>query len=164
MVPGLDAAGKSTIIYKLKLGETVSTIPTIGFNVETIKYKSVEMTMWDVGGQAKIRRLWNHYVAGTNAVIYAVDAADRERISDAAEELKHIMDMDGMEDCVLLVYANKQDLPDALNAEQLAREMKLSDIAGRRDWYCQGAIATSGQGLYDGLDWMTERLMAHRRG
>ena len=34
---GLDAAGKTTILYKLKLGEVVTTIPTIGFNVETVE-------------------------------------------------------------------------------------------------------------------------------
>ena len=47
---GLDAAGKTTILYKLKLGEILPTVPTIGFNVETIKYKNINFTMWDVGG------------------------------------------------------------------------------------------------------------------
>ena len=55
---GLDAAGKTTVLYKLKMGELLTTIPTIGFNVETINYKNLEMTIWDVGGQDKIRQLW----------------------------------------------------------------------------------------------------------
>lgn len=54
---GLDAAGKTTIVYKLKLGEIVTTIPTIGFNVETVEYKKIQFTMWDVGGQHRIRPL-----------------------------------------------------------------------------------------------------------
>ena len=59
---GLDAAGKTTILYKLKLNENVSTIPTIGFNVETVTpVKNVTFTVWDVGGQEKIRQLWRHY-------------------------------------------------------------------------------------------------------
>ena len=58
---GLDAAGKTTILYKLKLGEVVTTIPTIGFNVETVEYKNISFTVWDVGGQDKIRPLWRHY-------------------------------------------------------------------------------------------------------
>ncbi|VDO02469.1 unnamed protein product, partial [Rodentolepis nana] len=62
---GLDAAGKTTILYKLKLGETTVTIPTIGFNVETIEYKNIIFTMWDVGGQKVIRNLWYHYYHGT---------------------------------------------------------------------------------------------------
>ena len=58
---GLDAAGKTTILYKLKLGEIVTTIPTIGFNVETLEYKNLKFTVFDVGGQDKIRPLWRHY-------------------------------------------------------------------------------------------------------
>lgn len=62
---GLDAAGKTTILYKLKLGEVVSSVPTIGFNVETVEYKKVKFTVWDVGGQDKIRLLWRHYYQNT---------------------------------------------------------------------------------------------------
>ena len=58
---GLDNAGKTTVLYKLKLGEVVTTIPTIGFNVETVEYKNVSFTVWDVGGQTKIRPLWQYY-------------------------------------------------------------------------------------------------------
>ena len=54
LMVGLDAAGKTTILYKLKLGEIVTTIPTIGFNVETVEYKNISFTVWDVGGQEKI--------------------------------------------------------------------------------------------------------------
>jgi len=62
---GLDAAGKTTILYKLKLGEVVSSVPTIGFNVETLEYKKIKFTVWDVGGQDKIRLLWRHYYQNT---------------------------------------------------------------------------------------------------
>ena len=58
--------GKTTILYKIKLNECVSTIPTIGFNVETVQpYKGISFTVWDVGGQEKIRRLWEHYYQNT---------------------------------------------------------------------------------------------------
>ena len=56
LMVGLDAAGKTTILYKLKLGEIVTTIPTIGFNVETVEYKNISFTVWDVGGQDKVNR------------------------------------------------------------------------------------------------------------
>jgi small GTP-binding protein len=58
---GLDAAGKTTVLYKMQLGEAVTTIPTIGFNVERVQYKNLELSIWDVGGQDKIRTLWRHY-------------------------------------------------------------------------------------------------------
>jgi ADP-ribosylation factor protein 1 len=55
LMVGLDAAGKTTILYKLKLGEVVTPIPTIGFNVEEVSYKNISFHVWDVGGQDKIR-------------------------------------------------------------------------------------------------------------
>lgn len=68
LMVGLDAAGKTTILYKLKLGEIVTTIPTIGFNVETVEYKGIVFTVWDVGGQTKIRPLWRHYFQNTQGI------------------------------------------------------------------------------------------------
>lgn len=56
---GLDNAGKTTLLYKMRLGEVQNTIPTIGFNVETVEYKNLTLTVWDIGGQEKIRQLWN---------------------------------------------------------------------------------------------------------
>ncbi|CAJ1452542.1 unnamed protein product [Effrenium voratum] len=109
LMVGLDAAGKTTILYKLKLGEVVTTIPTIGFNVETVEYKNLSFTVWDVGGQDKIRPLWRHYYQGTNGLIYVVDSNDRDRIEDAREELNKMLNEDEMRDAVLLVFANKQD-------------------------------------------------------
>ena len=111
---GLDAAGKTTILYQLKMGETVKTIPTIGFNVETLDYKGLNFTVWDVGGQDKIRVLWKHYYQNTDGLIFVVDSNDRGRIEDAAEELKKMLAEEELKDCCVLVMANKQDLNGAL--------------------------------------------------
>lgn len=59
------ALSGSAILYKLKLNQSVTTIPTVGFNVETVTYKNVKFNVWDVGGQDKIRPLWRHYYTGT---------------------------------------------------------------------------------------------------
>merc|ERR1711862_472611 len=112
-------AGKTTILYKLKLGEVVTTIPTIGFNVETVEYKNLSFTVWDVGGQDKIRPLWRHYYTGTNGLIFVVDSNDRDRIEDAREELNK------MRNAVVLVYANKQDLPNAMAAAEVTEKLGL---------------------------------------
>merc|ERR1712124_117358 len=96
LMVGLDAAGKTTILYKLKLGEVVTTIPTIGFNVETVEYKNIRFTVWDVGGQDKIRKLWRHYYQGTQGLIYVVDSNDRDRVEDSREELAKILSEDEM--------------------------------------------------------------------
>ena len=89
---GLDAAGKTTILYKLKLGEVVTTIPTIGFNVEAIEYGNLTLTVWDIGGQDKIRPLWRHYYSDTQGVIFVVDSNDRDRLSQAKDELHGLLD------------------------------------------------------------------------
>ena len=84
LMMSLDAAGKTSLLYRWKLGEVVTSIPTIGFNVETIEYNNVEFTIWDVGGCDKIRPLFRHYFAGTSALVMVVDANDRERMDEAA--------------------------------------------------------------------------------
>ncbi|KAL6476664.1 hypothetical protein MHYP_G00151630 [Metynnis hypsauchen] len=157
LMVGLDAAGKTTILYKLKLGEIVTTIPTIGFNVETVEYKNISFTVWDVGGQDKIRPLWRHYFQNTQGLIFVVDSNDRERINEAREELTRMLAEDELRDAVLLVFANKQDLPNAMNAAEITDKLGLHSLR-HRNWYIQATCATSGDGLYEGLDWLSNQL------
>ncbi|CAL5371029.1 unnamed protein product [Camellia sinensis] len=181
LMVGLDAAGKTTILYKLKLGEIVTTIPTIGiqcgserdgqpakvvrldigvtlcFNVETVEYKNVSFTVWDVGGQDKIRPLWRHYFQNTQGLIFVVDSNDRERILEARDELHRMLNEDELRDATLLVFANKQDLPNAMNVAEITDKLGLNSIH-QRHWYIQSACATSGQGLYEGLDWLSSKI------
>jgi ADP-ribosylation factor protein 1 len=168
LMVGLDAAGKTTILYKLKLGEIVTTIPTIGFNVETLEYKNINFTVWDVGGQHKIRPLWRHYYMNTQAVIFVVDSNDPTRIDGqnandydvddtAKEELHRMLAEDELRDAVVLVFANKQDLPNALTVNQVTERMSMKSLRNRQ-WWVQGACAQTGDGLYEGLDWLCTAL------
>ncbi|CAK0897945.1 unnamed protein product [Prorocentrum cordatum] len=262
LMVGLDAAGKTTILYKLKLGEVVTTIPTIGFNVETVEYKNISFTVWDVGGQDtlrgvggagwapalilaapvpgrrprprgparrpsarrhpaaapgragrrrgfcvrfrpargpwiagprrrqeraevaghrsrplggprrekfvtsgtwedKIRPLWRHYYQGTQGLIFVVDSNDRDRAEDAREELMKMLNEDEMRDAVLLVFANKQDLPNAMPAAEVTEKLGLHNMRNRQ-WFIQSACATTGDGLYEGLDWMSRTLSSKK--
>ncbi|KAG2077237.1 ADP-ribosylation factor [Suillus decipiens] len=158
---GLDAAGKTTILYKLKLGEVVTTIPTIGFNVETVAYKKLQFTVWDVGGQQKIRRLWQYYFNNAEGVIFVVDSSDRDRIPEAKEELHMLMNNEQLRDSLLLVFANKQDMPDAMSASELTDKLELQ-MFRQRTWYIQSTCATSGEGLYEGLEWLATNLKKRR--
>ena len=74
-------------------------------------YKNVKFNVWDVGGQDKIRPLWRHYYTGTQGLVFVVDSQDRERVDEAKQELHRILSDREMKDCLLLVFANKQDLP-----------------------------------------------------
>ncbi|KAI1001977.1 ADP-ribosylation factor [Podosphaera aphanis] len=157
LMVGLDAAGKTTILYKLKLGEIVTTIPTIGFNVETVEYKNIQFTVWDVGGQDKIRPLWRHYFQNTQGIIFVVDSNDRDRVVEAREELQRMLNEDELRDAILLVFANKQDLPNAMNAAEITDKLGLHSLR-QRAWYIQSTCATSGDGLYEGLEWLAQSL------
>ena len=157
---GLDAAGKTTILYQLKLGEMTQTKPTLGFNVETVAYKNIEFMVWDMGGQDKIRQLWSHYYEGTQALIFVVDSADAERMDEARQELHKLMEQEELKDAVLLVYANKQDVAGALSVQQVAESLQLGDLPDSRVWYLQACAAASadGAGVTDGLDWLAGEL------
>jgi len=157
LMVGLDAAGKTTILYKLKLGEIVTTIPTIGFNVETVEYKNISFTVWDVGGQDKIRPLWRHYYQNTQGLIFVVDSNDRERIHEAREELQKMLSEDELREAVLLVFANKQDLPNAIPVAELQQQLGLDGMKFRK-WFVQATCATTGDGLYEGLDWLSTHI------
>jgi ADP-ribosylation factor protein 6 len=101
----------AAILYKLKLDTDVTTIPTVGFNVETVTYKNTKFNVWDVGGQDKIRPLWRHYFSGTQGLIFVIDSNDRDRLEEARSELARIIQDREMKDALLLVFANKQDIP-----------------------------------------------------
>ena len=157
LMVGLDAAGKTTILYKLKLGEVVTTIPTIGFNVETVEYKNISFTVWDVGGQDKIRTLWRHYYQNTEGLIFVVDSNDQERFGDAKQELHKMLAEDELREAVVLIFANKQDLPKAKTAAEITEKLGLTAMTTRQ-WYIQPCCATTGDGLYEGLDWLSNTL------
>src|ERR1700733_897997 len=124
-----------------------------GFNVETVEYKNISFTVWDVGGQDKIRPLWRHckhnlynlYILftfhlldfqNTQGIIFVVDSNDRERVSEAREELQRMLNEDELRDALLLVFANKQDLPNAMNAAEITDKLGLHGLR-QRTWYIQ---------------------------
>jgi len=157
LVLGLDNAGKTTILYRLQVGEVVSTIPTIGFNVETVTYKNIKFQVWDLGGQTSIRPYWRCYYPNTQAIIYVVDSSDTERIGVSREEFHNILSEEELATAKILVYANKQDLPGALDDAAVAEGLGLSEIKNR-DWAIFKTSAVKGDGLFEGLDWLTTSL------
>lgn len=154
---GLDGAGKTTILYKLKLDETIPTVPTVGFNVETFTHEKLTFNVWDVGGQSDIRVLWKHYYQNTDGLIYVVDSSDVSRIDEARQELEHTLQDPNMHGVPVLVYANKQDLPGCLSVAQLTERMNLRSMH-ERPWLVQRSEAPSGTGLAEGLSWLSEQI------
>lgn len=168
LMVGLDAAGKTTILYKLRIGEIVQTIPTIGLNVETVRHASrtriTSFTVFDMGGRCSMRPLWRYYYRETDAVVWVIDSNDRERLEDAREQLEDKITSEGLLlDCPLLILANKQDLPNSLSVPEVVVGLRLSSLRSRR-WHIQGCCAQKGEGLWEGLDWLKGALQAQRDG
>ena len=129
-----------------------------------MQYKNVQFTVWDVGGQEKLRPLWKHYFSATDALIYVVDCQDRERVDRAAAEFQQIANDPLMRNAVILVLANKQDMPGAINPRELIPLLGL-DKMKEREWHVQATVATQGTGLYEGLEWLSRTIKGlHRRG
>jgi small GTP-binding protein len=154
---GLDSSGKTTILYRLRIGEVVTTSPTIGFNVEEVTYRSLKMVVWDVGGQDKLRPLWRHYYQGSHALVFVVDSSDAERLDEARDELHKALRDTTLAKVPLLVFSNKIDLPRAVPADQLVDRLELRDVKDRL-WYVQASSATNGQGVYEGMEWLAKQL------
>lgn len=155
---GLDGAGKTTILFLLRIGEIVTTVPTIGFNVDTVTYKNITFVVWDVGGQERIRPLWRPYFSNTKAVIFVVDSADQERLEEAKQELTHLLAEEGLSDAILLVLANKQDQPLASSPVEITDRLGLNLLCQGRTWNVQSTSGTISQGIYEGLDWLATQI------
>lgn len=162
LVLGLDNAGKTTILYKMQVGTVVSTIPTIGFNVETVSHKNVKFQVWDLGGQTSIRPYWRCYYPNTQAIIYVVDSSDVERIGTSSEEFHALLEEEELKDAILLVFANKQDLPGALSDAEVAEQLGLSSIKNRT-WSIFKCNALSGEGITAGLDFLADACAAAKK-
>ena len=128
-----------------------------GFNVETVEYNNSSFTVWDVGGQNKIRPLWRHYFQNTQGIIFVVDSNDRDRIAEARKELMDMLNEDELRDALLLVLANKQDLPNAMKTAEMTDKLGLHSLR-QRNWFIQATCATSGDGLYEGLEWLRDNI------
>ncbi|XP_057967857.1 ADP-ribosylation factor 1 isoform X4 [Malania oleifera] len=140
LVLGLDNAGKTTILYRLQMGEVVSTIPTIGFNVETVQYNNIKFQVWDLGCLCH-RPYWRCYFPNTQAIIYVVDSSDTDRLIIAKDEFHAIL----------------EDLPGALDDAAVTEALELHKIKNRQ-WAIFKTSAIKGEGLFEGLDWLSNTL------
>ncbi|MCJ1269851.1 Arf GTPase arl1 [Lobaria immixta] len=178
LILGLDNAGKTTLLYRLKvhypyeplnsyrilivlcqIGEVVTTIPTIGFNVESVTYKNLNFNVWDLGGQTSIRPYWRCYYANTAAVIFVVDSTDIERLNTASDELAAMLNEEELRDAALLVFANKQDQPGSKGAGEISEALNLAELRDR-NWSIVACSAVDGRGVNEGMDWLVQTVQS----
>ncbi len=157
IIIGLDNAGKTTILYRLHLDEVIQTVPTVGFNVETVNYKNLKFQVWDLGGQTSLRPYWRCYYQDTNAVIYVVDSADSSRMEVAKQELDLMLQEEEVKGLPVLILANKQDLPDAASEADIMTALDLHNIKNRQ-WALFKISAINGVGLNEAFEWLVDVL------
>uniref|UniRef100_I1K1H7 ADP-ribosylation factor n=1 Tax=Glycine max TaxID=3847 RepID=I1K1H7_SOYBN len=103
-------------------------------------------------------RLWSTRTSASLCGMLVVRTSnDRDRVVEARDELHRMLNEDELRDAVLLVFANKQDLPNAMNAAEITDKLGLHSLR-QRHWYIQSTCATSGEGLYEGLDWLSNNI------
>jgi len=153
---GLDAAGKTTILGQMKIGEARPTVPTVGFNVEEVTYKNLTFDVWDVGGQDRLRPLWRHYYRGASGVIFAVDSSDSDRFEIVKKELHKLMHEIELQYACFCVLANKQDVENAVTCEELSNILEIDSLEAQ--CVVMPTVASSGEGLDEALTWLSDNM------
>ncbi|XP_039283838.1 ADP-ribosylation factor-like protein 4C [Nilaparvata lugens] len=167
---GLDSAGKTTALYRLKFDQYLNTVPTIGFNCEKVKgttgkAKGISFLVWDVGGQEKLRPLWKSYTRCTDGIVFVIDSVDIERMEEAKMELQRTVRSPENAGVPILILANKQDLPGAKEPRELEKLLGLHELGGGSGhvWHIQPACAITGDGLHEGMEALYEMILKRRK-
>lgn len=147
---GLDSVGKTSLIYALKLGEHINSIPNIGLNIERVEYKQFTINMYDVGGGPAIQNSWSVYTASSSAIIFVIDSTDRLRTSEFLRLHDKCLE-ETAEDIPVVYYANKQDIPGAISIYEIVEIYRLN--SSRRKWVVLPSSAKKLEGIWqDCLD------------
>lgn len=168
VVVGLDSAGKTSLLYRLKLKEFVKTIPTKGFNTEKIKVvvgasRSINFQVWDVGGQEKLRPLWKSYTRRTDGMVFVVDSTELERMEEARVELHKITRTSENQGVPVLILANKQDLEEALSVSEVEKLLSAHELSVHTPHHVQSCSAVDGRGLQPGLEKLYEMILKRKK-
>jgi small GTP-binding protein len=156
LILGLDASGKTTILYMLKNGTGAVTVPTIGFNAEEIRFGRLSFVAFDIGGQDRIRKMWAHYFPKTDGIVFVIDSADKDRLTAVKAELDKLNNHPLLQNIPFLIFANKQDLPNALTKDQMCRQMGL--FLYSRKYNVVQSTGTTGEGVQEGFTWLSKNI------
>ncbi|OMJ70378.1 hypothetical protein SteCoe_31649 [Stentor coeruleus] len=156
LILGPESTGKTAILYRLKLNEVISSVPTIGFNVESFVHNNNKYNLWDIGGSHKMRCLWANFYEDTNAIIFVIDSNNETQFEDAKNCLDTILSVNSLKSIPILFFANKTDLTN-ISISQLTEFFNLNAIKNRK-WSVQLCSAKNGKGLEEGLTWLDKTM------
>lgn len=154
---GLDNAGKTSILKKLADEEITHIMPTQGFNIKSISKEGFKLNVWDIGGQKTIRPYWQQYFDNTDALVYVIDSADKNRVEETGVELNELCDDEKLNAVPVLILANKQDLVNAMTAKEIATALNLVNIRDRQ-WQINACSAKTGEGLDEAFKWLISTI------
>ena len=158
IILGMQNAGKTTILYRLSLGQLVKTTPIIGSNVEEINYNNVQFQAWDLGGQESTRSVWDVYYMNTDAIVYVIDSQDEEYYEESKLQFHKLLRNSALKNATILIFANKQDLSEVKDVNRLIQDYELDKIKDHI-WHIQPCSALKGEGLVEGIKWLSEQLV-----
>jgi small GTP-binding protein len=163
---GLDHAGKTTLVKRITTGEFLENPSrTMGLNIDRLsidRSHQLEFVSWDLGGQAAFRKsIWDSYLADAAAIIFVVDSADSARFIEAKEELwRYVFNNPQIQERTpILILANKQDLPNAVNAGTLANALGL-EVTTSHSYMILGVSALTGFHIPEALEWLGDRVIS----
>uniref|UniRef100_A0A8U7NA22 ARF like GTPase 8B n=117 Tax=Telluraves TaxID=3073808 RepID=A0A8U7NA22_CORMO len=159
---GLQYSGKTTFVNVIASGQfSEDMIPTVGFNMRKVTKGNVTIKIWDIGGQPRFRSMWERYCRGVNAIVYMVDAADRDKIEASRNELHNLLDKPQLQGIPVLVLGNKRDLPNALDEKQLIEKMNLAAIQDR-EICCYSISCKEKDNIDITLQWLIQHSKSRR--
>ncbi|XP_048873428.1 ADP-ribosylation factor-like protein 8B-A [Brienomyrus brachyistius] len=159
---GLQYSGKTTFVNVIASGQfSEDMIPTVGFNMRKVTKGNVTIKIWDIGGQPRFRSMWERYCRGVNAIVYMVDAADREKVEASRNELHNLLDKPQLQGIPVLVLGNKRDLSNALDEKQLIEKMNLSAIQDR-EICCYSISCKEKDNIDITLQWLIQHSKSRR--
>ncbi|KAM0789860.1 hypothetical protein ACM66B_006706 [Microbotryomycetes sp. NB124-2] len=154
---GLQNSGKTSLVNVLASGEfNSSMIPTVGFNLRKVTKGNVTFKLWDIGGQPRFRSMWERYCRGVAAIVFLVDAADRDTFSAASAELNALLEKPQLMGIPLLVLGNKSDLEPHASVQDIISALELTKITNR-EVSCYSISAKSQHNVDLALKWLLKR-------
>ena len=158
LILGIQNAGKTTILYRLSIGQHIKTSPTIGSNCEEIAFNNLKFQAWDLGGQESIRGVWDVYYLNTDGIIYVIDSNDADNFDESKTQFYKVLENDSLKNVPVLVFANKQDLTTAKKLDEIMQVYGL-DMLKTHKWHLQPCSAETGEGLINGMQWLSDQLV-----